>query len=272
MADLPSHPDFDLDVALSADLDGELDAYAAQLGADPSELRAALAAPAAEARRAELDAVRRAVGDPPSGSDELDDVTRRRLLVGAGVGTRPDRAHPARDRSWILRAGAAAAVTLVVVGALYAVTRNSGDSGAKSSESSAGGGGTATAAVTGDLGDLGTVDTAGIGRLLRGQAPAKRPAGTPGAPGDQAFTESGGDTSANASSPGGSTTTVAPVAAGAVDACANQYTTDGTIRFRASGAYQGRPAVVLGMDTDRRTIVFVLAADNCAQVLDSASR
>jgi len=270
MADLSSHPDFDLDVALSADLDGELDAYAAQLGADPSELRAALDTPAAVTRRAELDAVRRAVGDPPSGPDELDDVTRRRLLAGAGVGARPDRARPARDRSWILRAGAAAAVTLVVVGALYAVTRNSGDSGAKSSESSAAGGGTAAVAVTGDLGDLGTVNAAGIGRLLRGQAPAKRPAGTPGAPADRAFTE-GGDTSANASSPGVSTTTVAPVAAGAVDACANQYATEGTIRFRASGAYQGRPAVVLGIDTDRRTIVFVVAADNC-EVLYSASR
>jgi len=272
MADLPSHPDFDLDVALSADLDGELDAYAADLGADPAELRAALDEPAAVARRSELDAVRRAVGDPASGSDALDDVTRRRLLAGAGVGARSDRARPARDRSWILRAGAAAAVTLVVLGAVYAVTRSSGDSGAKSSESSGAGGGRATAvAVSGDLGDLGTVNAAGIGRLLRGQVPAKRPAGTPGAPEDRAFSESGG-TSANASAPGASTTTVAAVAATAVDACAHQYATEGTIRFRASGAYQGRPAVVLGIDTDRRTIVFVVAAANCAQVLFSASR
>jgi len=37
MADLSSHPDFDLDVALSAELDGELDAYAGDLGVDPAD-------------------------------------------------------------------------------------------------------------------------------------------------------------------------------------------------------------------------------------------
>jgi hypothetical protein len=271
MADLSSHPDFDLDVALSADLDGELDAYAAELGADPAELRATLDAPGAAARRAELDVVRRAVGEALSGSDELDDVTRRRLLAGAGVGTRAGRARPARDRSWMLRAGAAAAVTLVVVGALYAATRNSGDSGAKSSGSSAAGDSTEAAAVAGDLGDVGTISAAGVGRLLRGQAPAKTAPGLPSAPRDRTFTESGGNASKSAAGRA-STTTVEPVAGTTVDACANQYATDGAIRFRASGAYQGRPAVVLGIDTDRRTIVFVVAADNCAQVLYSASR
>jgi hypothetical protein len=64
----------------------------------------------------------------------------------------------------------------------------------------------------------------------------------------------------------------ATVGAEAVAACASRYASEGTVRFRASGAYQGTPAVVLGIDTDRRTIVFVVAADNCAQVLYSLSR
>ncbi len=270
MADLSSHPDFDLDVALSADIDGELDDYAAELGVEPAALRAALDGPTAVSRRAELAAVRRTLGGEPGPTEALDDVTRRRLLTGAGVGPGRDRARPAPDRSWMLRAGAAAAITLVVVGALYTVTRNSGDSGAKSSGSStsADRGASTTAAATGDLGNVGAINAAGIGRLLRGQAPAKAAASAPQA------RESSGGTSNAAGVPGGDLASgaVPPVAAVTLEACAKQYATEGTIRFRASGAYQGKPAVVLGIDTDRRTIVFVVAADDCSQVLYSASR
>lgn len=264
MADFSSHPDFDLDVALSADLDGELDAYASDLGVAPADLRAAVDDPAVASRRAELAAVRGAVGAEPDPSDVLDDVTRRRLLAGAG----PDQARRAPDRSWILRAGAAAAITLVVVGALYAVTRNSGDSGAKSSASRSADRGGATAAVTGDLGNVGAINAAGIGRLLRGQAPVKDAASAPAGP------EFAQDTKRAASGASGNPTSSSSVALApqAVEACAKQYGTEGTIRFRAAGTYQGRAAVVLGIDTDRRTIVFVVAADNCAQVLYSASR
>lgn len=254
MADLSSHPDFDLDVALSADLDGELDAYADELGVPPAELRAALADPSATTRRAELAGVRASLAPGSDPADDLDEVSRRRLLAGAGVETGTARARPTRDRSWIVRAGAAAAVTLVVLGAIYALTRNTGQSAERSGGSSAGGGATA---VTGDLGDIGAIDAAGIGRLLRGDAPAKA------APSDsREFATQDGAAAGTAAAP----------APGAVDACASQYSTAGTVRFRASGAYQGTPAVVLGIDTDRRTIVFVVAADNCARVLYSLSR
>ncbi len=61
-------------------------------------------------------------------------------------------------------------------------------------------------------------------------------------------------------------------APGAVESCATTYADEGAIRFRGSGTYEGRPAVVLGIDTAGRTIVFVVAAADCRQVLYSASR
>jgi hypothetical protein len=266
MADLSSRPDFDLDTAVSADLDGELDGYAAELGVPVGELRAAVATAEASARRSELTAVRATLAhDAEPG---LDDVTRRRLLDGAGVGTRASRAQ--RNRGWILRAGAAAAVTLVVVAALYALvgrTDGSGDPGTKAS----GGGSSATAAVTGDVGDVGTIDAAEVARLLRGAR--RSAAGSSTAP-EQAPPEQ--STSArrttNDFASGTDRNAVALVTPQAVDACATQYGTEGTVRFRGSGRYAGRPAVVLGIDTETRTIVFVVAADDCTQVLYSASR
>jgi hypothetical protein len=124
--------------------------------------------------------------------------------------------------------------------------------------------------VTGDLGNVGTINAAGIGRLLRGQAP--KAVAAPDLSADGRF-DQGGERAASsvpgALAPG---STVPAPASQAVETCAGQYATEGAIRFRASGAYQGIGAVVLGIDTDRRTIVFVVAADNCAQVLYSASR
>ena len=65
MADPTLHPDFDLDTALSADLDGALDAYAAELGLAPADVRAALSGPEPTLRRAELAAVRTALHREP---------------------------------------------------------------------------------------------------------------------------------------------------------------------------------------------------------------
>jgi hypothetical protein len=262
MADLSSHPDFDLDTALSADLDGELDAYAAELGVTPDDVRAAVSTPAGTARRAELAAVRTALGRAPDPGGELDDVTRRRLLAGAGVGSAPTR--PARDRSFLLRSGAAAAITLVVVAGIYALAGNSDDSAPKT-----GGGAGASAAtgkppVSGDLGDLGVVDASTVAGLLRGAVPA--PSATRSAPEasrDQAFASNTTGAGLDAG------TAVSPQT---VDACARQLAPQGTIRFRASGTYGGRPAVILGLDTDRRTIVFVVVAGDCTQVLYSVGR
>jgi hypothetical protein len=256
MTDPTSHPEFDLDTALSASLDGELEAYAVELGVEPDELRRALAAPEAAARRSELAAVRRALAEEPEPS--LDDVTRRRLLAGAGVGT----ASPAparRDRSRWLQAGIAAAVTLVLLGAIYAITRDTGGSDGSSAKSSASGGAT-EAAVTGDVGDLGVVDPRVVAKLLHGERPSTTTSGG-------SFAQEAPAQSITRDQAG--TPAVSPQA---VDACATRYATDGTIRFRGSGSFGGRPAVVLGIDAGKRTIVFVVAAADCAQVLYSASR
>ena len=252
MADPSTHPDFDLDTALSAELDGELDAYAAELGLPADDVRAALATPPAVARRAQLAAAQDALRTEPV-PDALDDVTRRRLLAGAGVGTSRAPAH--RDRGWLLRPAAAAAITLVVLGGLYAIFHDSGGSGGSADKSGAGS--AAAVAVTGDLGDVGTIDAAQVEGLLQGTV-------TPGT-GKPAPT-------ANDAAKGADAGAASEFAPGAVDDCATAYGDEGAIRFRGSGTYQGRPAVVLGIDTDQRTIVFVVAAADCGQVLYSASR
>jgi hypothetical protein len=260
MTDPTLHPDFDLDTALSADLDGALDEYAVELGLAPEDVRAAVAGPDATARRAELAAVRIALGREPDPPGELDEVTRRRLLAAAGVATSPATTTP--DRSWMMRAGAAAAVTLIVLGTLYAVVRDSdGSNGSNGSAAKSAGGATSVSAVTGDVGDLGAIDAAEISRLLQGDAGGTTVPNTPGTASDRAF--------ANDSGSGAEAVVVGPEA---VDACARQYTAEGRIRFQGRGTYQGRPAVVLGIDTAGRTIVFVVAPDNCTQVLYSASR
>jgi hypothetical protein len=259
MTDPTLHPDFDLDTALSAELDGALDEYALELGLAPDDVRRAVTGPEATARRSALAAVRAALGREPDPAGELDEVTRRRLLAGAGVGAPPTVARS--ERSWMLRAGAAAAVTLVVVGALYAIVGSSDGSGKSggSAAKSSGGGTNSVSAVTGDVGDLGAIDAAEIGRLLQGDRSrttatqdqgtlAERASGAPLAPDAVVVTPE------------------------AVEACARQYAAEGRIRFQGRGTYEGRAVVVLGIDTARRTIVFVVAPDNCTQVLYSASR
>jgi hypothetical protein len=57
-----------------------------------------------------------------------------------------------------------------------------------------------------------------------------------------------------------------------VTKCEDNPPVKGQIKFSGSGAYQGRPAVILGISKGARTIVFVVAADDCAQVLFSVSR
>lgn len=255
---MPDASDLDLDTAISADLDGDLDAMCADLGLDPTAVRARLAAPEAAARRARLTAARDALAAPVH---PLDDLARRRLVQGALADAEPDTTIPARsatsggsDRSrrrWSLLAGAAAAV-LVVVG-VVALTRQVDDGSASKSS------GSSTAnAPKGDLGDVGSLDQSQVDRLVDG-------GGTTGA---------GSDSAATGSAPAaeGFTENATSVPAARVAECAAGFASEGTVRFRASGDFQGRPAVIVGVDTETRTIVFVVAADDCTQVLYSASR
>jgi hypothetical protein len=141
--------------------------------------------------------------------------------------------------------------------------QNSDGSGGGATKSSAGrGGAAAPAAVSGELGDLGAIDATEVGRLLRGEARAPAPRAVP---------STGFALKSDAAS-GAESMRVTPASPAEVADCATQYGSQGTVRFRGSGTYGSRPAVVLGIDTDQRTIVFVVAADDCTQVLYSASR
>ena len=255
---MPDPDDFDLDTAISADLDGELDALCADLAVDPEIVRAQLAAPAATARRAELAAARDALATPVPALNEL---TRRRLVEGARSEADLDTTIPARsggsgdsDRSrhwWTVLGGAAAAV-LVVVGILALANQGDDGSASKSSGSSTAG------APTGDLGDVGNLDQRQVDGLVKGGG----------------STGTGQDSAASQSSPAaeGFTEDARKVPAARVAECAAGFASEGTVRFRASGDFQGQPAVIIGVDTDTRTIVFVVAADDCTRVLYSASR
>jgi hypothetical protein len=241
----------DLDLLVSAQLDGELDALVAELGLDADAVRRTLAGTEAAARRADLLAARNALG---TATPTLDHVTRRRILRAAA-----DSGAVAAPRSrWPRIAAAAAAAILLLGGIGFLVTRGGSDDSAKSADRST----PSVSVPEGDLGDLGALDQRSVDALVGGSAPAS---GAPGA--------------------GGATPSVAPpapdLAAGgsdkvatneAVDRCVTTWSKQGTIRFRAAGSFSGQPAVIIGLATGTRTIVLVIATDNCDTVLYSASR
>jgi len=87
MTDTPRPIDPDaVDELLSADLDGELDAAARDLGYEPDDVRAALAAePELHARRDALERARAELARVPT----LDDVSAARLRAMALAGAKP---------------------------------------------------------------------------------------------------------------------------------------------------------------------------------------
>ena len=290
MSDHPSDPDPDrpvqleLDAAISAELDGELGAYATELGRDPSGLLAEITAqPGYADRRAALQSVRDQLREPVV---VLDDVTRRRLLAlastdaivaGTPSGAAPHSRtrHTAANRGWSTRLTAAAAILVVVLGGgVFLATRGSDPARLDAAKTA---GGTIGPAREGDLGDIGDLSNPStLDRLIGGpgvpsrsrsqSSTARSAASTPGTEGD----------TANDSSASGVKGFQPDTAAGAtpeqVQTCAKQYAVQGTVRFTASGVYQGQPAAVLGVVVGSSTIVFVVAAADCDTVLFSVSR
>lgn len=126
-------PDDVLDELLSAELDGELDAAAADHGFSLAEARLRVeATPGSQRRRDALRAARDAMTVEP-----LDDLTRRRLLGAASAGAPADvGAKPApgplelvgRSR-WLRVAGGIAAAVLLVVAAAAVLSQDFGDDG-----------------------------------------------------------------------------------------------------------------------------------------------
>ncbi|MGZ4796645.1 MAG: hypothetical protein ACXV8T_12195 [Acidimicrobiia bacterium] len=252
---------FDLDTAISAQLDGALDEYCAELALPVAEVRARLATPAAEQRRARLAAARAAM----QVVEPLDEISRRRLLAGATEAPAP--VASSRGRAWLPRVVAVAAAAAVVVGVLVVVQPGSDDS-AKSS-----GGGSATAgAPRGDLGNLGSLDQKGVEGLLRNGKPTPGSTVAPTSRSRLPEQSAAGGNAADASPPSDFAANATAATPEQVQACADQYASEGTVRFQASGTYRGQAAIVLGIDDRNRTIVFVVAAGQCSDVLYSASR
>ena len=136
---MPKFPDFDTDDAISAELDGEFDAYAIELGVDPGSLRAQMTArPEYSGHAAALAAAQGAMATPVI---PLDDVSRARLLSAATQGgTSSDSLTPSRSRgqAWNARLAVAAAILVVVLGGGVLLITGGGDDGsAKSASTSA---------------------------------------------------------------------------------------------------------------------------------------
>lgn len=269
----PPSPPFgdDTDEAISAWLDGELAGFAADHECSRDEALARLEAwPPAVERRDRLDAARRAVGAEVA----VDDLRRRRLVHTALADVAGSPARRRRTRWWATAAAAAALVLGIgVIGWAWVTAID--DDGARSADSTT----TKLTTAHGDLGDLGEVsDPARLRALLGatdesagdGAAEYRRSAGSTGAPdgapGAAPSSPDDGETDRGTSSAG------AGVPEGAAQRCADQLTGGGTEVFRATGTYEGAPAVVLGLEQGARTIVLVVAADDCLAVLTSVSR
>lgn len=267
--------DFDLDAAISADLDGELDHYATAIGRDPGEVRAQLADPAAARRRGDFDALRAAIQEPVIAPDEL---SRARLLAGAVAASGTQAAATPPSRAYIRLASAAAIVVAVVGLGVVLVNRGGGDS-AKSSSTA----GSSGPIRSGNVGDLGELDQRKLDKLIGGPvagAPSTHDstarssaAGAAGAA-DAAFgaTSSVPRAAEDTRVPGLDPASGARATKMQVGACTDAYASQGRIRFTGSGAFHGQPAVVLGIANGDRTIVFVVEASNCTNVLFSLSR
>ena len=273
---MPDHPDFDLDEAISADLDDELAPFAAELGLDLPTLRARMAEqPEYPDRLAALDTARQSLRAPV---EALDDVSRARLLRAAPI-TEPRTTATTgtpvrREHAWRIL-GAAAAVVLVVGGGA-ALLRDGGSSSSAKSKAASG----ASARVrSGELGRLGSLDPKKLDSLIGGGSGATGTAGDPRAgsaptslEASSAARSKGSDSRQPVDAARPDAPTDASVTPGQVAACRAEYAKVGNVRFSGTGDYQFRPAVVLGVETGGRTIVFVVAATDCSEVLVSVSR
>ena len=272
---MPEHPDFSLDDAISAELDGELAPFAAELGIDVPTLRAQMTdQPGYADRLAALDAARQALRAPVP---PLDDVTRARLLRAI-----PDEADQPRARAnsavplgrdRVLRILAAAAAVVVLVGGGVALVGRGGSSSDQQSKAATGAG---ARVRSGQLGDLGSLDSNKLDALIGGGTDETArsggdPSGTASVPPERS-PEVSGDSQRAFGSSQPKAAADASVTLAQVDACRAEYAKIGTVRFSGTGDYQGRPAVVLGLETGGRTIVFVVGATDCSEVLVSVSR
>jgi hypothetical protein len=160
-----------IDELLSAELDGEFDAAARDLGLDPADARARLAteAPAVDARRGALAAARDALAEPPAIDELVAARVRAKAIKAAGV-AHDDAQHSSRThrlrRLAAVSGGLAAAIA--VIAGLAVVLQGTDTSSKKNSTAAAPGANArsstpearrgATTSGDGQAVDLGTAD------------------------------------------------------------------------------------------------------------------
>jgi RNA polymerase sigma-70 factor (ECF subfamily) len=234
----PAPEEAEADEALSALLDGELDAFAHERGTTTADVRRQLdAVPDLAARQARMEAARALVREavPP-----LDDLTRHRLVrTAVRAGPRPVTS-PSRRRVKVFAIAAAVLLALVSVGAVLAVAQHSDDG------SSGNRGASRAPVLRGDVGDLGDVTSPATLRSLL----------------DRRARHRGGRDAGSASA----TTTPG------VKDCVDQLSGHRPATFSGTATYRGEPAAVVGVARGGRTIVFVVAQSSCTDVLASISR
>ncbi|MCU1457095.1 MAG: hypothetical protein JWL73_1187 [Actinomycetia bacterium] len=275
------------DEAISAHVDGELAAFAADLGLDVADVTRRLEDwPGFETRRAELEASRAAIGALPA--PELDELTRQRMLTAATrAGSMPParatgRARPRSRVATRWTAISAAAAILVVGGAFVVLRGDHGDHPRRAVDAAA-----AAPAPLGYVGDLGDVTDPNALRaeLARRLVPGDKSAGKTATPATTTTTPAASEQSnrAAASAPGlatGSTTTgnaddssrfgtsVAPESA-ASRCAASIVSADApgrTVLLTATGVYRGQPAAIVTIRRGGRTVTFIADLSTCAVI------
>jgi hypothetical protein len=257
-----------LDELLSAELDGELESAARDLGIDPEEVAVRIAAtPGAESRRRALADGARSLAVEP-----LDDLTRQRLLGAVRTGREPldalptRHAGPAATRSgqW-QRVLAVAAAVLVVVGAASVIVSLGGEDG--TDDSAAGNAESVEDAAGGDHDvrsykrDVG--DPANLEQILRAPAGA--------ASQDDDGAPLSGSTSVPAENDSGEPRpSDAPqsfaLRSSDVETCLTRFATDfdgAPVDRLYSAPHDGRPALVVVTDLDGTKSVIVYDPATC---------
>ena len=256
-----------LDELLSADIDGELDHAAADLGLTPEAARSAMTTPAAVARRAALTRASELVGsDVPLPSGDADRLVARALTDATQAdeltAARRRRRRAETARRVLVAAGSAAAVIVVIV-ALASMRPSS--EGSKSSALSTAGRAD-SAPPKGARGKVAFGDVTDP-RALRARVRANLPASPEFSTGSSGTTAPGptrsADRVAGPSTDSQQNTKARPD-------CLAQLRRRTGIRSRAvlsgNGVAHGRPVSVVVFQRGAAYDVFVLGANDCAVV------
>jgi hypothetical protein len=257
-----------LDELLSAELDGELETAARDLGVDPEEIAGRIAAtPGAESRRRAL-----AAGSASLAVEPLDDVTRQRLLGAVRAGRESADAIPAsgagtsaaRSRQW-QRVLAVAAALLVVVGVASVIVSLGDEDGSDDTAADAPESADELGDVAGEGQDVqqyarDVADPENLERLLRG------PAGAASQDDGAAETSASVPAASEDGEPAPTDGERFTLRSSAVETCLTQFAAHydaARVDRLYSAPHDGRPALVVVTDLDGRKSVVVYDPVTC---------